>query len=113
MRRRALRSMEAMMRQVLLVVSVFLTPSRDLSGQEPDKKAIAAIEALGGKIRRDPKKTGGPVTAVSLRRSHATDASLIHVKKFTELRLLDLSETKVTDQGLKELQTLKTSTISF
>ena len=51
-----------------------------LAGRADEAKAVKAVEKLGGKVTVDDKRPGKPVVGV------------------------DLSNTKVTDAGLKELE---------
>jgi hypothetical protein len=63
---------------LLAIVFALLLTGR-LSAGEDDAKAEKAVEALGGKIERNPNGTGRPIISV------------------------DLGHTKVSDKGLKEL----------
>jgi len=66
--------------------------------------AIAAIKKLGGYVIIGKKSPGGRVTQMLLRGLDVTDAGLVHLKELTSLQMLNLSNTKVTDAGVKELQ---------
>jgi hypothetical protein len=44
------------------------------------------------------------LTMLSLRRTGVTDIGLTHLKKLTTLRQLDVSDTKVTEPGIHQLQ---------
>jgi hypothetical protein len=91
----------------------------------PEQPVIAAIEQLGGSVRRDK----GFVVKVDLHQSRATEADLEQLKKLThldrlylppaandawlahlqglnELTKLDLQYTQVTDSGLAQLASL-------
>lgn len=91
----------------------------------PEQPAIAAIEQLGGSVRRDQ----GFVVKVDLHQSRATEADLDQLKKLAhldrlylpptasdawlarlqglnELTKLDLQYTQVTDAGLAQLASL-------
>ena len=65
-----------------------------------EKKSIAAIEKLGGKVTFKPK------FSVDLSQSQVTDSDLAHVKALSGLEHLDLSESQVTDAGLAHLKGL-------
>jgi hypothetical protein len=81
----------------------------------PDERArvlasIAAIERLGGTVERDPTRPGRPVVKVSLWTTMCTDADLIHLLAFPELRVLachgsckEHHKNKITDAGLKHI----------
>jgi len=71
---------------------------------ETQEQAIAAIKKLGGKVtigRKSPNK----LIHVDLRGTKVTDAGLVHLKELTNLHTLYLINTKVTDEGVKKLQT--------
>lgn len=64
-------------------------------------------ERLGGKVERNAQ---GDVTGLNLRASWVSDADLAEVAKWKKLERLDLSLTRVTDQGLlllKELENVR------
>jgi hypothetical protein len=62
----------------------------------------AWIDALGGRIERTP---GGEITAVNLRASWVSDGDLIELARMPQLQRLDLSQTRISDQGLAYLKT--------
>jgi Leucine-rich repeat (LRR) protein len=77
------------------------------AGKNPRQaRAIAEIEALGGKVTVDEKSPDKPVIGVSLRHIEVTDAGLECLKELPLLQLLDLDHTPVTDVGLKCLKGL-------
>jgi internalin A len=59
------------------------------------------ISALGGKVRQD--RTGN-VVAVDLRGSWAYDSELIEIARLTHLEQLDLSHTRISDEGMLYLR---------
>jgi len=59
------------------------------------------IEELGGKITRD---SAGSVTGVDLRATWVTDTDLRKLAQLPQLSYLDLSLTRITDQGMQELK---------
>ena len=59
------------------------------------------IDALGGRVDRD---AGGQVTGLHLRASWVTDGDLLEIAALPQLRRLDLSQTRITDQGLAYLK---------
>jgi len=89
---------------------LLLTLASGVLGDE--KKAVEAIEKLGGKVTRDGKRAGKPVTEVDLASSKALkDDDLKILREFKQLEWLSLNETAITDAGLahvKDLKDLKT-----
>jgi len=75
-----------------------------MAGRADEAAAVKLIEDLGGKVTVDAKRPGKPVVAVTFYRSKVTDAGLKELKELKSLRSLDLTETKVTAAGIKELQ---------
>lgn len=61
------------------------------------------IESAGGTFERN---AAGQVAAVNFRASWVTDADLRRLGRFPGLKSLDLSLTRVTDQGMQELRGL-------
>jgi Leucine-rich repeat (LRR) protein len=61
------------------------------------------IEAAGGTFSAN---ASGQITAVNLRASWVTDLDLRRLAKLSALTTLDLSLTRVTDQGMQELKNL-------
>src|SRR5215472_3764149 len=59
------------------------------------------IEHVGGKVTRD---SSGRVTAVNLRGSWINDAEMLHLAELPDLEKLDLSHTRITDEGLLHLK---------
>jgi hypothetical protein len=59
------------------------------------------ITHLGGKVERD---TAGRVTAVNLRGSWINDAEMVHLAELPDLEKLDLSHTRISDEGLLHLK---------
>ena len=81
-------------------------------GRADEAKAIAAVEKLGGTVKRDDAKPGKPVTDVDLAFSKTLkDDDLKILKEFKKLEWVSFNGTAVTDAGLvhlKDLKTLKT-----
>jgi internalin A len=75
-----------------------LVPAADLRSQ-PD---TSWIEDAGGSVIRD---AGGRITGVNLRASWVTDTDLRKLLQFPDLAVLDLSLTRITDEGILELKT--------
>jgi internalin A len=61
------------------------------------------IESAGGTVSLNPR---GQVIAVNLRASWVTDSDLARLAQFPQLTALDLSLTRITDQGMQELKNL-------
>jgi hypothetical protein len=59
------------------------------------------IAALGGSLERDP---AGHIRTVNLRATWVTDGDLIELARLPKLETLDLSQTRITDQGLAYLK---------
>src|SRR3954451_24982372 len=59
------------------------------------------VEDAGGSVIRD---AAGRVTGVGLRASWVTDTDLRKLRQFPNLATLDLSLTRITDQGMQELK---------
>jgi hypothetical protein len=89
---------------------VDFTPNHQ-SGQQgavsQEAEAIDAIESLGGDCSTQNNDEDGPIVAVTLAGTRATDRDLAILKSFPKLRRLDLSATLITDAGLTHLKGLK------
>ena len=59
------------------------------------------ISALGGRVRQD---RGGDVVAVDLRGGWVNDSDLIELTKMPQLKQLDLSHTRISDEGMLYLR---------
>jgi internalin A len=59
------------------------------------------IEKLGGKVERDK---AGRITAVNLRGSWINDAEMIELARLPDLERLDLSHTRISDEGMLNLK---------
>jgi Leucine-rich repeat (LRR) protein len=62
---------------------------------------IDRIARLGGKVERD---SAGRVVAVNLRGSWISDVEMIDLARMPDLERLDLSHTRITDEGLLNLK---------
>lgn len=82
------------------------------SAPTPEDRAEALVSKLGGSAARDSRLPGSPIVSVHLRETACTDADLKQLASLTELRSLNLSKTPVTDAGIievlhfKELKTI-------
>jgi hypothetical protein len=72
-----------------------------LLGAAPAAAEIDWVESVGGRITRD---AAGRITGVNLRGRWVTDTDLRELAQLPHLTHLDLSLTRVTDQGLLELK---------
>src|SRR5258708_5642623 len=93
--------------RTMLVGPVMLLAYLSGAGRADEASAVKAIENLGGKVTRDDKLRGKPVIGVNLSFTKATDAGLKELKELKQLTSLDLSFSQVTVAGLKELKDLK------
>jgi internalin A len=59
------------------------------------------IAGLGGKVQRD---TAGNVVAVNLRGTWVDDVEMIDIARLPKLQRLDLSHTRITDEGMLHLK---------
>ena len=99
----------------LLLLAVILAPNSAMIAADnlDESQAIREIERLGGKIKRDDKLPGRPVTQISFGvGSKFEDMDVPLLKPLTKLTTLDLSSTKISGTnisgaGLKELRGLK------
>jgi Leucine-rich repeat (LRR) protein len=62
------------------------------------------VEGIGGRVDRD---AAGDVTGLHLRGTWVTDTELLDVARLPKLELLDLSHTRITDEGLLHLKPAK------
>ena len=83
-----------MLKRRLLLVLI-ATP---LLAVGPDTDWIAR---LGGKVERDP---AGRIVAVNLRGSWINDAEMIELARLPDLERLDLSHTRISDEGMLNLK---------
>jgi len=65
------------------------------------------VESLGGSVTTDSR---GVVTGVNLRGSWVTDIDLRRLVEYPDLTTLDLSLTRITDEGMAEIKTLRNVT---
>jgi WD40 repeat protein len=72
------------------------------------ERVIAEIKKLGGQVRQFANRPAGTITQVDFRETDLDDADLerLPLAVLDGLRLLDLSETQVTDAGLAHLRGL-------
>src|SRR6516162_4962276 len=87
----------------LAVLALFLSGAQT---NGPEGKALALVKKLGGKVHRDDKKEGKPITFVSLSNKQVTDADLKELAGLKQLETLNLTSTQISDSGLKDLTEL-------
>src|SRR5437016_4232483 len=78
-------------RQILVVLLATPLPAIDTGW----------IAGLGGKIERDP---AGRIVAVNLRGSWINDVEMIELARLPDLERLDLSHTRISDEGMLNLK---------
>jgi len=89
------------------VGAVILLACLSGAARADEASAAKAVEKLGGKVTRDEKLPGKPVTGVTLGGGRVTDAGLKELKELTQLTTLSLNHARVTGAGLKQLKDLK------
>ena len=62
---------------------------------------IGGIEHLGGKVERD---SAGRIVAVNLRGAWVNDVEMIELARLPDLERLDLSHTRISDEGMLNLK---------
>jgi hypothetical protein len=70
--------------------------------------AVAALEKLGAKIKRDETRPDKPVVEVIFFKNKVMDFDLAQLKNLKSIQLLSLHGTMVTDAGLTHLKDVKT-----
>ncbi len=95
------------LQRYFIVLAVCLCGIGRINGDEAEDRAVAAIEKLGGKYTRDETKPTKPIVTVSIGNTKITDEGLKELAPLTSLEMLSISCTGVTDVGLKELASFK------
>ena len=94
--------------RTMLVGTVMLLACLSGAARADEASAVKAVEAitkLGGKVTRDDKLPGKPVTWVNFYGTQVTDAGLKELKDLKQLTSLYLPNTdQVTDDGVADLQ---------
>ena len=93
-----------MFRTVSFALVAVLGVGAPARADEAEDKAVAFVKKLGGSVDRDEKAPGKPVVEVFLSNTKVTDAGLKELAALKSLTQLDLGNTPVTDAGIKELQ---------
>jgi hypothetical protein len=91
---------------VVVGVCGLLALATSLHAQGPGddaSRALATLEHLGAKVKRNEAAPGKPVVAIDLRETNITNEGLKDLAFFPQLQLVDLRRTRITDAGLKEL----------
>jgi len=73
---------------------------------DAEDKAIAFVEKLKGSVTRGNMLPGQPIVRAYLSDTNVTDEGLKEHAPLTRLSILDLSQTGITDKGLKKLANL-------
>lgn len=81
-----------------------IAPKLHGSIDEEDKRAVAAVEKLGGKVERN---ANGDVVKVDLNNAKFKDEDLKNLERFHELEWLDLRVSTLTDAGMVHLSGLR------
>jgi len=87
----------------ILLVPVFVPVCLSVSSAAEIKPGTTWIEEVGGSVIRD---AAGHITGVDLRASWVTDTDLRKLAQLPDLNYLDLSLTRITDQGMQEIKKL-------
>jgi internalin A len=82
---------------------VFLLPCLLAAAEVKNGMESQWIEDTGGAVIRDAE---GRVTGVDLRGTWVTDSDLRRLNQLPDLSYLDLSQTRITDQGMQEIKHL-------
>src|SRR5436305_3327387 len=90
-------------RPILFVLLVFLACLLLAPLRAADTGSITTdwITSLGGKIQRD---SAGRIVAVNLRGSWINDVEMIELARLPDLERLDLSHTRISDEGMLNLK---------
>src|SRR5262245_30214514 len=87
---------------VVLVGAVAGGPAVRAADTE-EQRAVAAIEALGGKFEVDRKVAARPVEIVYLQGGRVTDEALRLLRHLPGVNRVSLTDARVTDEGLRLL----------
>ena len=100
-----------MSRLMLCAVVSWLVLCAPAARADPaEDKAVKFVEGLKGKVIRDEKAPGKPVVEAELSQTKLTNAGLKELAGFKNLATLHIGGTMVTDAGLKELTAFKNLT---
>ena len=87
----------------MMLAPIVLTAILGSGAAPADAALVAAIEAQGGQVLRDPS---GQIIEISLARTWATDADIERLAGMKSLKRLDLSLTYISDRGAERLKGL-------
>src|SRR5438445_12429325 len=90
------REKQSLMLSVRLIVMLFFAGQTLLTAGN-----LEWLDSLGGRMDKNP---AGEVTDVHLRGTWVTDAELLDLTALRKLERLDLSHTRITDEGLLHLK---------
>ena len=85
---------------MLLVLASACAAYANVDSQE---RALAEIKRLGGKVERDETAPGKPVVRIDLHGTKVADSDLTFLRKFRDLRALDLRLTQIGDEGVANI----------
>src|SRR5438105_2520020 len=88
---------------LLLLILASLSPAR---ADEAEDRSAAFVKKIGGRFYRAEGKPGKPVYKVDLTFSKITDAGLKELAGFQQLRTLEIHDNPVGDAGLPDLKRL-------
>src|SRR4051812_26833583 len=83
---------------------LLLVCSAVVLADSPQKEDTHWIDDLGGSVTRNAQ---GRVSGVNLRGSWVSDTDLGRLNQYPELSVLDLSLTRITDQGMQEIKGMR------
>ena len=91
-----------------ILLSTFITPQSVAQDQpaSADAKAVAAIEELGGIVRRISAQSDSREVDFRLGGRELTDEGLSHIASLKNVISLNLKGTKITDAGLKHISAM-------
>jgi len=98
------------MPRLMVLVSALLFATA-VQAQSADDVAIAFVKKLGGTADRDKSRPGKPVVRIQLVNRALQDDGLKQFTGLKGLRVLLISETEITDAGLKHLKDLSLETL--
>ena len=94
-------------RYMLLLLAMVVSLSPTVFADDDEKKAIDAIEKMGGTVRKIAANVDWKEAAFHLSGTDLNDEGLAHVAKISNLVWLNLRGTKITDAGLAKLAGLE------
>src|SRR5262245_11980637 len=93
------------MRNMALAVVAALALAGTLTADEAE--AVKKLRKLGVSVKTDKKLPGEPVVEVFAPNLKTPDAGMTEIKSFAKLRRLTLTNSQVTDDGLRGISALK------